>query len=236
MLKKSLKLTSLVAVSILFLAVSEKIPTQKPTKPNGKELLIADFEDGRLPNLLGGGSGAWALNADDRDQEIIPEIIEMAGLRGSTRCLKLTYDVESSLPAQNGFWTKLMDLDATSYDHLEFDIKGDAAIGFNDVFKVEIKKYKDAERVDKIEGSAIAHATPEWKTVSIPLNQMTGLFDASNPEIWRNPALSHKNLDEFVIIFQDRQLKKKSGVVYFDNLRFVRTGKPGPKLLPRCIL
>lgn len=231
MLKKSLKLTALLVVSIFFLAASEKTPFQKPAKSNGKELWVSDFEEGQLPNLLGGGSGAWALNEDDGDQEIIPEIVEMAGPRGSTRCLKLTYDVESLLPAQNGFWTKLMDLNASSYDHLEFEVKGDPAKGFNDFVEVQIKKYQDAERVDKIEGSALVPVTDEWETVSIPINQMTGLFDFSNPDVWKNPALSRKNLDEFVIIFQDRRLKKKTGVIYFDNLRFVRTGKPGPSPL-----
>src|SRR3989338_1387886 len=94
-------------------------------RPSQKEALIADFEDGTFTNLLGGESGAWNLHVEDLEQGTVPEIVEMASPRNSGRCLKLTYDVDSALPAQNGFWTKLMDFDAATYDHLEFEVKGD---------------------------------------------------------------------------------------------------------------
>ncbi|MBI2167567.1 MAG: DUF3131 domain-containing protein [Candidatus Omnitrophica bacterium] len=197
-------------------------------RPSQKEALISDFEDGTFTNLFGGESGAWNLNMEDLEQGTVPEIVEMAGPRNSSRCLKLVYDVKSILPAQNGFWTKLMNFDAASYDHLEFEVKGDSQAGFDQEFKVALKRYKDKLKDDKIKGTAAVPVTSEWQTVSIPLNRMTGLFDFSNPEVWENPGLSRKDLDEFVVVFQDRQLKKKSGVIYLDNLRFVRTGKPGP--------
>jgi hypothetical protein len=64
--------------------------------------------------------------------------------------------------------------------------------------------------------------------VSIPLNAMTGLIDFSNPEAWKTPRVSYKPLDEFVIIFNNGFVTKKQGKIYLDNIRFVRTGEPGP--------
>lgn len=191
-------------------------------------LVIEDFEDGDLKNLLEGDSGAWNLNADDIESETIPEVVQMSGPKDSTHALKLTYDVDSPLPSQNGYWTKLKNLDASKYDHLEFDVKGDSETGFTDVFKIELKKYKDVGRIEKIKGSAIIDVTSEWQTISIPLNRMTGIFDFSSSEQWKNPRLARKDLDELVVVFQDRQVTKKQGVIYLDNLRFVKTGKPGP--------
>ena len=188
-----------------------------------------DFEDGDLKNLLEGDSGAWNLNPDDLDCEALPAVVEVPGLPGSTLSLKLKYDVDSPIsPCQNGYWTKLKNFDASHFDHLEFEIKGDPEAGFTEVFRVELKKYKDAERVEKIKGSALIHVTPEWQTVSIPLNKMTGIFDFANPETWKNPSSTFKNLDEFVVVLKDRHVTKKTGVIYFDNFRFVKTGKPGP--------
>ncbi len=195
---------------------------------NGPVAVFEEFEDGDLTNLLEGDSGAWNLNPDDLESECKPQITEMLGPSGPTHSLKLTYDVDSPLPAQNGYWTKLKNFDASKFDHLEFEVKGDPEAGFTEVFRVELKKYKDVARVEKIKGSSVIHVTPEWQTVSIPLNKMTGVYDFSSPEIWKNPSLAWKDLDEFVIVFQDRHVTKKTGAVYIDNLRFTRTGNPGP--------
>ena len=202
--------------------------TVAPSKEPSTIEFIEDFEDGDLKNLLEGDSGAWNLNPDDEQSEVTPEVVEMPGPQDSTHSLKLTYDVDSPLRAQNGYWTKLKNFDASPFDHLEFDVKGDAAAGFTDVFKVEIKKYKDVARIEKIAGSSLIHVTPEWQTISIPLNQMTGVFDFANPQTWKDPSSTFKNLDEFVVVFHDRQVTKKTGAIYLDNIRFVKTGKPGP--------
>jgi hypothetical protein len=190
--------------------------------------VFEDFEDGDLENLLEGASGAWNLNDDDFASECRPEVLETAGPEGSSMSLKLEYDADSTLPAQNGYWTKLKNFDASHFDHLEFEVKGDPEAGFTEVFRVELKKYKDKERIERIKGSAVVPVTGEWQTVSIPLNKMTGVFDFANPETWKNPQSTFKDLDEFVVVFQDRHLTKKTGVIYLDNLRFVRTGDPGP--------
>jgi hypothetical protein len=198
---------------------------------DSKEKLIADFEGPDLKNNLEGESGSWNLNAEDENNSYTDaDLVEMPDKNGNpNHALKLTYSVESDVPSQNGFWTKLRDLDASTYDHLEFDVKGDAKAGFTDKFKIEIKKFKDKERVEKIKGTAMVEPiTSEWTTIRIPINRMTGLVDFGDPEAWKNPAIGRKNLDEFVIVFQDRHVSKKTGVLYVDNIRFVNTGNPGP--------
>ncbi len=207
-------------------AALEKEPAK--TKTAETITFFEDFEDGDLKNLLEGDSGAWNLNPDDEESETVPTVVDMEGPEGSQKALKLAYDVDSPLLAQNGYWTKLKNFDASGHDHLEFDVKGDPEAGFTELFTVELKKYKDLARIEKIAGRSIVHVTDQWQTTSIPLNKMTGLYDFADPETWKDPSKTFKTLDEFVIMFHQRQVTKKSGVIYIDNLRFVKTGKPGP--------
>ncbi len=194
--------------------------------------MIADFEaDGaKIMNNLGGESGDWNMNLSDINNSFSdPRVVLMEDKEGKmSRVLQIAYSVDSDVPAQNGFWTKLMGFDASSYDHLAFEIKGDATAGFTDRFRLELKKCMDPQCVEKVSGSATIPVTAEWETVSIPLNAMTGLIDFSDPEAWKTPRSSYKPLDEFVIIFNDGFVTKKSGKIYLDNIRFVATGAPGP--------
>ncbi len=219
--------------------VTEKA-SPAPISPEVK--IVADFESGgeKLANNLGGESGDWNMNlADINNSYTDPQVVTMPGKDGKpSRVLSLVYSVESDLPAENGFWTKLQGFDASSYDHLEFEIKGDAAAGFTQKFRLELKKCVDAACVEKVNGSASIPVTAEWTTVSVPLNVMTGLIDFSNPEAWKTPRISYKPLDEFVIIFNDGYVTKKTGRVYLDNIRFVRTGDAGPSAVdfpPRTV-
>lgn len=196
------------------------------------ETLIADFEGADLYNSLQGESGSWNLDMlDENNSYTDADIVELPGKDPAkpNQALKLAYSVESDVPSQNGFWTKLKSFDASHYDHLEFDVKGDAQKGFTSLFKIEIKKYKSSERVEKIKGSYIVKGiTDQWQTISIPLNLLTGLMDFGDPAAWANPAIGRKDLDELVIVFQDRMVDKKTGAIYLDNIKFIRNGKPGP--------
>ncbi len=245
------KLTALVLIAMMFClpGCSPKSSGQAASGSPAQEksshplvTMIADFEtEGpKIMNNLGAECGDWNMNlADINNSYTDPKVISMPGKDGKTsRVLKLAYSVESDLPAQNGFWTKLMGFDASSYDHLEFEIKGDAQAGFTDRFRLEMKKCVDAACVEKVNGSAIVPVTAEWETVSIPLNVMTGLIDFSDPQAWKTPRASYKPLDEFVIIFSDGFVTKKQGKIYLDNIRFVRTGDAGPSAVdfpPRTI-
>lgn len=195
-------------------------------------VMLADFEakGDKIMNNLGAESGDWNMNlADINNSYTDPRVISMPGKDGKpSQVLSLAYSVDSELPAQNGFWTKLMGFDASSYDHLDLEIKGDEKAGFTERFRLEMKKCLDPQCIEKVSGSAIVPVTGEWQTVSIPLNVMTGLIDFSSPEAWKAPRSSYKPLDELVIIFSDGFVTKKQGKIYLDNLRFVRTGEPGP--------
>lgn len=210
-----------------------------------EEVVVADFESGELDNNLGGQSGSWNLDPmDENNSYTDADIVDMPRSgQDENKALKLTYSVESELPSQNGFWTKLMDFNGTYYDHLYMDVKGDEAKGFTNIFKIEIKKPKpvhvkegetpppapeNPNDIEKIKGTIRVPVTGEWQTVKIPLNKMTGLMDYADPAAWENPAIGRRNLDELVIVFQDRMVSKKTGAIYLDNIRFVHTGDPGP--------
>jgi len=201
----------------------------QPAIQDNTTLLIDDFSDGDLVNALGGESGSWNLNPDDPKADATPSVISIEGTSGPNSVLKLAYKLESELRSQNGYWTKLRNLDASQYDHLEFDVKGDDA-GFTSAFIIEVKKYKDlATRTEKLKGGyRVENVTGNWQTIRVPLNQFTGILDFSDPEAWKNPAVSRKNLDELVFVFHDRHVTKKTGAILIDNIKFIRTGNPGP--------
>jgi len=179
-------------------------------------ILIDDFDDGDFQNRLDGGSGAWNSDPYDEFTSCIPEILDCASPDRSRKSLKLTYDIDAPVPSQNGYWTKLMNLDARGYDHFEFLVKGDKDLGFTTTFKIEIKKFKDDKRVEKLTGSYIVTGVnSSWQRISVPFSKFNAIRE------WNN-------LDEMVIIFHDRVCDKKEGALYFDGFRFVRTGKPGP--------
>jgi len=217
-------------------AVQTPVVTSEKKMPATSEgpavAMVADFEakGEKIMNNLGGESGDWNMNlADINNSYTDLKVVPMEGKDGkTTQVLSLAYSVDSDLPAQNGFWTKLMGFDASAYDHLEFEIKGDPQAGFTERFRLEAKKCLDPKCIEKVSGSATGSVTGEWKTVNIPLNAMTGLIDFSNPDAWKTPRVSYKPLDEFVIIFDNGFVTKKQGKIYLDNIRFVRTGEPGP--------
>lgn len=213
-------------------------PLTEATEESYDVQMIADFEGDpmELVNDLGGASGEWNLNPMDINNSYTDwDIVTMLGKDGvKSQVLELSYSVESDLPSQNGFWTKLMGFDASGYDHLEFDVKGSQDDGFTETFKVEIKKPKpqmEHEEVgedEKIKGSYTIPVTEEWETISIPLNRMTGIINFLDPKAWENPSIGRKDLDEFVVVFHKRQVTKKKGTIFLDNIKFVKTGNPGP--------
>ena len=238
----------LLSAMVFYAGCSQGFSGTGASKKNAADVLppkvsmIADFEapGPKIMNNLGAESGDWNLNlADINNSYTDPKVVPMTGKDGKpSKVLSLAYSVESDLPAQNGFWTKLAGFDASSYDHLAFEIKGDARAGFTKRFRLEMKKCVDAKCVEKVSGSAVIPVTGEWQTVSIPLNVMTGLIDFADPQAWKTPRASYKPLDEFVIIFSDGFVTKKTGRIYLDNIRFVRTGDAGPSAVdfpPRTI-
>ena len=210
-------------------------PTQAkgPTATNDVvTATVADFEGkgGEFINNLGGENGTWNMNpADENNSYADMTVVRIPGKDGSdSQVLRLTYSVESELPSQNGFWTKLVDFDGSAYDHLALDVKGDAEKGFTEQFRLEVKKCQDENCLQTVQGSTVVPVTAEWQTVSIPLNELTGLINFSDPKAWENPLVSYEGLDELILIFNDRFVTKATGRIFIDNIRFLKTGKPGP--------
>ena len=215
------------------LVLKEEMDKKVQAPPiNEREAVIDDYEDGDLKNYFGGESGSWNLTPDDPDVSVDVEVRQGAGADSQGQALRVSYDVDTQSATESGFWTRLMDFDARSYDHLSFDVRGDPEQGFTAVFLVELKKYKDAHRVDIIKGTQVVrNVTNESRTVTIPLNLFTGLFDQTNPAIWRDPVLARKGLRELVINFESRRVTRKTGTLYFDNFKFIKTGNPGMHII-----
>lgn len=200
-----------------------------PVAMNDQEAIIADFEGEGLKNNLGGESGSWNIDEDNPGSVIDIKIVEKPAPFENDHALRIDYQLDSPESVQNGFWTKLQNFDSEKYDHLQFDIKGDIEKPFTDVLKIELKKFKDVERVEKIKGASVVKGiTNAWQTIQIPLNQMTGLLNFYDPEVWKNPSLGRKDLDEFVIVLESRRVSQKVGTIYIDNIKFVTLGKVLP--------
>ncbi|MBU9888655.1 MAG: DUF3131 domain-containing protein [Candidatus Omnitrophica bacterium] len=192
--------------------------------------LVADFEGEELVNNLGGGIGDWNMDPEDINNSFTDlKVVSLVSKEGTeSRGLSLTYSVDSDRSAANGFWTKLEGLDGSQYDHLAFELKGDGEKGFTEKFRIELKKCKDPGCRESVRGSAVIPVTAEWQTVMLPLNKLTGLIDFAKPESWENPLVGYTDLNELIFIFNDKFVTRKQGRIYVDNIRFVKTGDPGP--------
>jgi len=177
--------------------VSE-VETVTPERPS--RMLIADFDAGGPPNMLGGDYGAWDKDPDDETQsaEIFFEEEKRMGDTGYS--LGVKYDVDSPNPAFNGFWMSLAGSDFSDYDYLVISVKGDSEKGFTNRFKVELKN--DAGQTGTYMVSGV---TDEWQEIEIPLNMVRGIRDFSV-------------MEEFVIVFEDAVASPKEGVIYIDNI------------------
>ncbi len=191
--------------------------------PTEKTLVVDDFDDGRLGNNLHGDAGAWDMDSSDKDQFCKATIESSQPGTKKNKYLRLDFDVDSPVPASNGYWTQLRKLDATHYDHLEFWVRGDPEQGYTTKFKIEIKKPKKDENGQLLEDEQITASyivtgvSDQWQKVSIPLNVMNGILE------WND-------LNELAIVFKDRLVDKKVGTIFLDDIAFVRTGQPGPSI------
>jgi hypothetical protein len=181
-----------------------------------RRIIIDDFEGGDQLNRLGLASGAWNSDPYDEFTSCVAEVIAMPAPDRSQHVLRLNYDIDAPISAQNGYWTKLGNLDAAGYDYLEFLVKGDPEEDFTTTFKIEIKKFKDRQTGEKLTGSYIVSGVnSSWQRISIPLSKFNAIRE------WTD-------LDEMVIIFHDRLCDKKTGTLYFDGFRFVKALEARP--------
>jgi hypothetical protein len=176
-------------------AITAEAPKAEATKYS-EEILVANFDSGEKPNNLGGNFGAWNKDPSDPTQWCKEGFDNVARHGDTGFAMKLDYSVDSPNPAYNGFWMMLPNFDATKYDALNLWVKGDAKAGYTTVFK-QVGRYY------------VSNVGDQWQEISIPLSEFKGLIDRSS-------------LTEFVLVFEDRMASNKKGVLYMDDIRFVK--------------
>jgi hypothetical protein len=169
------------------------------------ELMVADFNSGSKPNNIGGDFGAWIRDPDDPMQGCIESFDRANGYGGKGNGLRLIYSVASAKPAFGGLWMRLQNLDATRFDNLAFRVKGDTAMGYTSVFKVELK-----DAMDQASHFYVRGVTDRWQDIVIPLKEFQGMAN-------------RVRLKEFVVVFEDTTATAKRGVIYLDDIRFTRS-------------
>ncbi|MFH1258209.1 MAG: OmpA family protein [Elusimicrobiota bacterium] len=167
---------------------------------SAKVLKIGDFESGLFTNNLGGQFGAWESDPADNTQGCSISFSDKESYSGKFS-LSIDYDVDSINPAYNGFWLKLGEIDAQTYNQLVFFVKGDFDKGFSTVFKVELKTLQEMGSV-KISG-----INANWQKVVVPFPNFTNITN------W-------KEMTEFVIVFDDLTVDEKVGAIYIDDVYF----------------
>ncbi len=163
-----------------------------------KILIIADFESGEARNnIYGGYFGVWERNSNKEIRGCRMSFCE-PGRDDSVYCLRLEYDVNFPNSPYTGLWLLFDDLDLTSYKKLSFWAKGDGKTGYTRYFKVEFKN-------DNESASVITPSIPdEWRQIEIPLSK----FNIND----------RTKITEFVIVFEDKEVSKKKGVIYIDDI------------------
>ena len=185
-------------------AIEAKQTAQGAAKTQSNALVVADFDTGEKPNNIGGDFGSWDKDPNDETQGCKMSFESEDALGNpSGYAVRFDYDVDSSNPAYNGFWMKLNNLNATEYNTLNFDLKGDAKKGFTKRVKIELK---DAS------GSSpyiVTGVTDQWQQFSIPFEKFKKIKD------WTG-------LTEFVVVFDDINSNPKTGSIYLDHVTLSR--------------
>lgn len=199
-MKKLALLTIAVLVALFCVSGVKSAFSAEETAAGGNELMVADFDTGDKPNNLGGDFGSWDKDPNDETQGCRMSFESDDALGDTTGyALRFDYDVDSPNPAYNGFWMRFNNLDATSYNTLNFYMKGDVAKGFTKRIKVEVKDSKGSSPY------ILTGITDQWQKFSIPFEKFRKISD------W-------KQLTEFVLVFDDINSSPKAGSVYLDNV------------------
>jgi len=168
------------------------------------ELMVADFNSGAKPNNVGGDFGCWIKDPGDRMQGCIESFDAKDRYGDKGYSLRLIYSVASKNPAFGGLWMRLQNLDASRFNALAFRVRGDAGMGYTKTFKVEIK-----DALDQSSHYYVNSVTDQWQDVVVPLSAFEGMANA-------------RKLKELVIVIEDTTATAKQGVIYLDDVRFVK--------------
>ncbi len=199
----SRRLAALLVWLVVPAVSSAAAPADQP--PPVASVMVADFDSGRKPNNIGGDFGCWIKDPNDPMQGCLESFDPGNGYGGKGNSLRLIYGVASDKPAYGGLWMRLENFNAANFDNLAFRVKGDAAMGFTNVFKVELK-----DSADRTSHAYVRGVTDRWQDIVIPLKDFQGNAN------WAR-------LKEFVIVFEDRIATARQGMIYLDEIRFTRT-------------
>ena len=164
-------------------------------------MLVDDFNRGEKPNALGGDFGSWDRDPNDATQTCVISFDKASAFGGVGFSLRVDYDVDSPNPAYNGVWMDLKGMDLSAAKKLTFYIKGDAARGYTNRLKLEIKNGRETGHY------VLKGITDQWQQVSVPLKAFEGMSD------W-------KVIRELVMVFDDLTVTKKVGTIYLDEILF----------------
>jgi Complex I intermediate-associated protein 30 (CIA30) len=172
------------------------------TLASSADLMVADFNSGAKPNNLGGDFGCWIKDPNDPMQGCVESFDAKNRYGQKGYAVRLIYSVASKNPAFGGLWMRLPNLDASRFNALAFRVRGDPAMGYTKVLKVELK-----DAVDQASDHYVRDVTDQWQDVVIPLRDFQGMANA-------------RRLKEFVIVIEDTTATAKQGVIYVDDIRF----------------
>lgn len=135
---------------------------------------------------------------------------------GPGHVLRVSYRFGPDRRARAGVRASLGGLDARSFDHLQFRVRGEPGAGFARSFEVGFQRPRP-DRPGMMENGSfvVAGVGEDWREVRVPLNLMTGIGGWSG-------------LDEFVIAIDSGRADDDAGTLYFDDVALVRTGQRGP--------
>jgi hypothetical protein len=201
------KIVTFVLVTILFAMSYVNAVNYKTTDAFTvtTPFVLFDFDDRQPMSSVSGQSGIFDFDPNDAEAFCRVGYIKDEDLHKNGHHMKISYDVESSKPCFNGWWTKLNGADLSKFDAVAITIKGDPEKGFSDFFKIELK---DKER--KVE-YILEDITDKWKQIIVPFADFDGDI----------ASMDWKKMNEFVIVFEDWRLKTKSGRYIIDDISFV---------------
>ena len=148
---------------------------------------------------------------DRHMQAVLVKAPERAG-----QALHLTYRLDPQGRAEASLRLKLNGLDASAYDHLSFWVRGDAALGFAESFKIALARPEHcAPGLIQTGSEVIQGLSGRWQRFTVPLNRLNGLTDRTC-------------LDEFILSLHPRRERVLTGGYYLDDITLIHTGQPGP--------
>lgn len=168
--------------------------------------VLFDFDQRNKNNSIGGESGTFENNVYNTQSYCRFSFKRDRDLNYTSYYMALDYDVASSLPTFNGWYTKLNGIDLSSFEAISLTIKGDPNTGFSKIFKIELKD-SYTSILTLVEG-----ISNEWKTIVIPFHKFIKESDEK---------IDFKQMQELVFVFEDWRLKKKIGRYFIDNILFI---------------